>query len=129
MAQLQNDFKTGFKAHVIHDLNYFGLGLGDRELAEKAWCMSGGYHGLENESHNRPCCDKVRKVSSNAKVEGEDYGALAPFRFMDLPAELRTWVYRHAVVPGTVSLVSCVHHMPYGKYVIHKFVQIHADVT
>ncbi|KAK5125280.1 hypothetical protein LTR85_000956 [Meristemomyces frigidus] len=38
----------------------------------------------------------------------------SPFRFMDLPAELRTWVYREALVPGLVRLLSCKHGNPSG---------------
>ncbi|KAK4549171.1 hypothetical protein LTR36_007629 [Oleoguttula mirabilis] len=37
-----------------------------------------------------------------------------PFRFMDLPPELRTWVYREALVLGTVELLSCKHGNPFG---------------
>jgi hypothetical protein len=37
-----------------------------------------------------------------------------PFRFLDLPPELRNQIYRKVLAPGTVSLVSCRHHNPRG---------------
>ncbi|CZT15243.1 uncharacterized protein RCC_12223 [Ramularia collo-cygni] len=39
------------------------------------------------------------------------------FRFMDLPAELRDWVYKLSIIPtGFISLRSCAHHMPAGVF-------------
>lgn len=40
-----------------------------------------------------------------------------PFRFLDLPAELRNRVYRLCLVPtGFLSLQSCAHQVPLGTY-------------
>lgn len=46
-------------------------------------------------------------------VQGQD-SPEKPFRFLDLPPELRTWIYREVLIPGVVRLRICEHYMPYG---------------
>ena len=73
--------------------------------------------GLRNDllrfrgSENGPCC--VDMFSSRS-IELQDHCVATPFRFLDLPVELRSWICHLLLAPGTVTLRSCAHHLPYG---------------
>ena len=88
-----------------------------KELATSN-CNSDWYgirHDTRKAKNEKPCCDRpevVRPQPSEGEVTEEPS---TPFRLMDLPAELRTWVYRATLCPtGAISLRSCDHHLPFG---------------
>lgn len=79
-----------------------------------------------------PRCEKSDTRSVSALVRQADNGRAGrlmrdtrearedkeekAFRFMDLPAEMRTWVLRSALISGYISLRSCAQHMPAGVH-------------
>lgn len=75
---------------------YFSCGCERPSTARTIYCPSIAAHTIK---HFSP--DEVANSS--------------PFRFLDLPAEMRNRVYRAALSPGYISLQSCAaHHLPIG---------------
>ncbi|KAK3706816.1 hypothetical protein LTR37_012495 [Vermiconidia calcicola] len=111
--RLKKESDSGWRVDDRDDASYFGAGyyLPGTEMSpqEREALVRD-----REERHKAPdyelCC---REMLGNGG-EQRDEVVETPFRFLDLPAEMRTMVYGAAMVPGCVSLRSCIHHMPYG---------------
>jgi len=78
------------------------------------------FHGSQH--HHETVCGEPAQgdgLSGTRMALTSDYRkefTNVPFDFMGLPPELRTRVYEYALVPGSVSLRTCAHHMPNGTW-------------
>ena len=110
--EMIKNIKNEWKVEGRDDASYFGSGI-TRETSYG----SRGWNGIYRESKSaeitdKPCCEIVAPAVA---VQVSSGSPKVPFLFLDLPAELRDWVYKELFVIGSVvDLRSCGHHLPLG---------------
>ncbi|KAF2773807.1 hypothetical protein EJ03DRAFT_347215 [Teratosphaeria nubilosa] len=72
--------------------------------------------GRQAGEHTRQTLDSMHDAESgenDGSAQPPQTAWTGPFRLLDLPPELRLWIYRHLLAPmGSISLRSCGHHFP-----------------
>jgi hypothetical protein len=114
LVRILEDWSTGWKADDRDDASYFAERSFDQQeggLERQSKCNKAEHSGDSKPRDNRPCCNKPK---GPLKKEYRHEYLDRPFRFLDLAPELRNRIYKYALLPGTISLRSCGHHMPVG---------------
>ena len=114
--KFKHDFTSGWRIVGKDDASYFGMGKdvesSQTPMLDRDIFSRGGHFSAMRADFNR-CCELAPSPlpeTRNAGTTDTD----APFRFLNLPPELRTWIYKEVLSPGLVSLRTCAHHIPYG---------------
>jgi hypothetical protein len=111
---LCEEYNRGWKVDGKDDLSYFDCSRESKKKEGFNFDKILNGEVKEGEMHRRRCCDVFKsKASTDEPVYRSEF-LDKPFNFMGLAPELRNRVYRHALVPGTISLRSCSHHLPAG---------------
>lgn len=112
--ELQKNFETSSKMDEKDEAGQTELGKTAQPQSVSRIDPADDWYGTSKARlDNRPCCEKGIVESTSSTRTSDTLST--PFQFLDLPAELRTWVYREALVArGPVSLRSCLHHLPLG---------------
>ena len=110
IPKVKRDSKTKWKVIGKEDTSYFEEVLSARKnMSPQYWYSNPGH----KEKTTKYCCPrKSDQPSIDYPTRTDD----KPFRFMDLPPELRNNVFRLLLAPGDVFLRSCMHHNPQGTF-------------
>lgn len=108
VLKVKKEFANGWKVMGVEDAEYFGKGRVHIQAQNSKLGKLVTYSDESKEPKQAYCCPRNPLYLRPRETNDQ------PFRFMNLPPELRNNVYKFLINPGEVCMFSCCHHMPQG---------------